>query len=103
MLAARSVDGSAEAFRSALRESLVREVGEHGWAEWDFDRDIWYANLVHFATDLTDPEALIEWIDSRRDLDLGETTIEDAQLWRYVFEHGRPRPPHVLASEPLHA
>ena len=96
MACAYPVDGSADALASRLRE----ELGDDGWFEANFHRDIWYATLVHFATDLADPAALVDWVAERRDLDLGPVVVEEVELLRFDYDGRQPvRVP--LATAPL--
>lgn len=101
MACAVPADGAAEHFRGALAEELAEQLGPTGWSEWDVARDIWYANLVHFAGDIPDPAALVDWVARRRDLDLGTFPLTRARLWRYTFDERRPRRPVTLADEVL--
>lgn len=81
MACAEPLDGEAWHFMSVLGE----ELAEDGWFEAGFRRDIWYLNLLHFAADLADPVALVEYVAARRAFDLGECVTD----WSYLvrFEH----------------
>lgn len=96
MVCAHPVDDSASRFMHLLKEQL----GADAWYEAEFRRDIWYANLVHFATDIEDPAGLIEWVAARRQLNLGRMVLDTAELWRFHYEDGsdgRVMRPAVLA------
>lgn len=86
MAGAYPVDDAADEFADRLGEAL----GPDGWFEADFHRDIWYATLVHFTGEIRDPSGLVEWVDRRRDLDLGEATIDGAELLRFRYDGRQP-------------
>lgn len=92
MATADPVGRSAEVFAQALAE----ELGEHGWYEADFDRSIWYSNLVHFTGPLGAPRALVDWVGARRRHDLGEVDTR-VELLHWEFD-GRQMVPVVLAD-----
>lgn len=97
MACAHPVDDSAD----VLMDVLMDELGDDAWFEAGFRRDIWYVNLLHLATDIAAPAALIEWVEERRGLDLGRTVIETVELVRFRYEDGasgRLMRPEVLAS-----
>ncbi len=79
---------------------LVAELGADGHYEERFDRDIWYACLVHFAGPVERPAELVDWVGRRRRVDFGSSTARGAQLilWRF---HGSGVVPHVLAEVPF--
>lgn len=97
MVCAHPVDDDADRFMDLLRDGL----GDDAWRESGFRRDIWYANILHFAADIAQPAELIEWVAQRRDLDLGRIVIDTAELVRFRYEdgvQGRYMRPEVLAS-----
>jgi hypothetical protein len=97
MACAHPVDGSADRFAELLKDRL----GDDGWREDGFKRRIWYTNILHFAADIEQPEALVEWVAQRRKLALGRVTIESAELVRFRYEDGTLRRfmrPKMLAS-----
>lgn len=96
MVCAAAVDGAAARFAGALAAAL----GGDGWFEADSDRDIWYANVVHFADDLPDPGRLLDWVGERRHLDLGAFTAASAQLVRWDAGAGHAVP-RLLGEAPL--
>lgn len=100
MLAAEPVDPAADHLARALRE----ELGPDSAHEDGFVRDIWYATLVHLADNVAEPEALVRWVRERRELDVGTTRAERAELVRFRFTRS-PLParmqPEVLAAVPL--
>jgi len=84
-----------------LMDLLKDELGDDGWHEAGFDRDIWYATILHFATDIAAPSELIEWVAQHRGLDLGRMVMDTAELVRFRYEDatdGRLMRPEVLAS-----
>jgi hypothetical protein len=96
MACAYPVDGAADEIARRLRE----ELGEDAWFEANFHRDIWYATLVHFAADIADPAALVEWVAQRRDLDLEPVVVREVELLRFDYDGRQPvRVP--LATAPL--
>ncbi|MDG4833987.1 hypothetical protein O7627_32470 [Solwaraspora sp. WMMD1047] len=89
MVCAFPLDGAADEFADRLGEQL----GPDGWFEDSYHRDIWYATLVHFTGEVRDRQGLVDWVTSRRTLDLGETTIDTADLLR--FRHNGRQPVRV--------
>lgn len=86
MACAWPCDDAAEEFAAELTDGL----GD--LAEYDAARSIWYANVLHFAGPVADPAGLIEWVAARREIDLGETTIDTAELCQWVPDPRRPAP-----------
>ncbi len=86
MASAYPVDSAANDFAERLGE----ELGEDGWFEADFERNIWYATLVHFTGPLGNPTKLVDWVTAQRDLDLGEAAISEAELLRFQFNGHQP-------------
>lgn len=76
MVCAYPADGAAD----ALADRLEAELGDDGWFEAEYQRDIWYATLLHFAAEVSDPAALVEWVSARRRLDLGWAEFDGAEL-----------------------
>ena len=64
------VQGFAERFRA--------ELGPDGGYEDEFNRDIWYASLVHFLGCPGHPAELVAWVGQRRRVDLGVSTARAA-------------------------
>ena len=94
------VDSNADKFMDLLKD----ELGKDAWREIGFTREIWYATILHFATDIAQPAELIEWVDRRRALDLGRTVMDTAELVRFRYEddeQGQLMRPEVLASARL--
>ena len=92
MACAWPCDDAADDFAATLEVAL----GPDGSYETG-ERDIWYANVLHFAGPVADPAGLIDWVTQRRELDLGEVTMEAAELCQWVPGPRRPAP-RVLAS-----
>nr|MDT0658699.1 hypothetical protein [Micromonospora sp. DSM 115978] len=89
MVCAFPLDGAADEFADRLGE----ELGPDGWFEDGYHRDIWYATLVHFTGEVRDRQGLVDWVTGRRTLDLGETTVDKADLLR--FRHNGRQPVRV--------
>jgi hypothetical protein len=97
MACAHPVDDNADTFMDLLED----ELGADAWREAGFRREIWYANLLHFAADIAQPAELIEWVSQQRALDLGRAVIDIAELVRFRYEdgaQGRLMRPEVLAA-----
>jgi hypothetical protein len=97
MVCAQPVDESGSRLMDLLRD----ELKDDGWREAGFRRDIWYANILHFAADIARPATLVEWVEERRDLDLGHAVLDVVELVRFRYEdaaQGRLMRPQVLSS-----
>jgi len=62
MVSAHPVDDDADRFMDLLKD----ELGDDAWREAGIRRDIWYANILHFAAEIAQPAELIEWVAQRR-------------------------------------
>ena len=86
MLRCRDLDGGAD----AARTSFGQELGDDGWLEdavFETGRDpIWYCTLLHFAGPVVDPQALVEWVDARTDLALGEVRVDTLSVCRWNLD-----------------
>ncbi|MCM2578357.1 hypothetical protein [Streptomyces meridianus] len=93
MACAEPVDGAAGRLADAL--------GEDGRYE-TVKRDIWYANVLHFAAPLESEQAktLIDWVAARRTLDRATTEARRVELAHWTFPAGRPLP-RALLTVPL--
>lgn len=96
MMCAEPTDETATGFAQAL----AGELGPDGWLEEDFHRDIWYATLVHFAGPIDEPQALVDWVQQRRETLVAQADFDTAQLIRYTF-NGRHTELAPLASVAL--
>ncbi|MFB6677547.1 hypothetical protein ACFCWG_35095 [Streptomyces sp. NPDC056390] len=85
MLCAEPPDDAIERLYDAYGAAL----GEDGWLETGFDRNIWYSTLVHFTSPLADPQAVVQWVGERRHLALGEVDCRHAELVVYRFNGSR--------------
>ena len=97
MACAYPVDVAANTFMDVLAD----ELGDDAWFEAGFGRDIWYANILHFAADIAAPAELVDWVEQRRSLDLGRTLMNASELVRFRYENGpcgQLMRPEVLAS-----
>jgi hypothetical protein len=76
-------------FMRRLRE----ELGSLAWYEdqW-MVRNIWYANVIHFAAPILDAPGLVEWVGRHRLLEPLDFTVESATLVRSRYaEDGAER------------
>lgn len=85
MLCAEPSGDAIERLYDAYEDAL----GEDGWLEADFDRNIWYSTLVHFTRPLTNPQAVVDWVGERRELSLGQVECPQAELVVYRFNGSR--------------
>ncbi|HEY2792177.1 MAG TPA: hypothetical protein VGJ28_07480, partial [Micromonosporaceae bacterium] len=60
--------------------------------ERNFNRDIWYVTLVHFAAPIPAPEPLLDWVSQRRRIDLGTVAAERIELIRWAYDGGQTVP-----------
>ncbi|AKU16762.1 hypothetical protein [Luteipulveratus mongoliensis] len=75
-----------------LMDRMAAELGEDAYYERDDPRDIFYANLIHFAADIRDPAGLIEWSQSRRRIEPVAYRVDTLELVRFHYtENGRDR------------
>jgi hypothetical protein len=95
MLRATPCDDGPDRLASALR----RELGDDGWFEAEYQRDIWFLNLVHFAGPVERAAELNAWVE-HQSRSIGECTITQADLVRWEFG-GTRMVPVLLASMPL--
>ncbi|MFE7012780.1 hypothetical protein ACFVAQ_20160 [Streptomyces sp. NPDC057651] len=72
-----------------LYDAYADALGEDGWLEADFDRNIWYSTLVHFTRPLTNPQAVVDWVGERRELALGQVACRHVELVVYRFNGSR--------------
>jgi len=97
MVCAHPVDDNGERFMDLLGD----ELGDDAWREAGLRRDIWYASILHFAADIAMPAGLIEWVAQRREIGLGHTATDTAELVRFHYEDGpsgRLMRPEILDS-----
>ncbi len=96
MACAEPVDDSA----GVLAAALADELGEDGWHEANFTRDIWYASLVHFTGDVLDPSGLLQWVSTHRAAEIGIMRCDLVDLVHFRHLAGgdlRQMAPHRLA------
>jgi hypothetical protein len=79
-------DHAADAFAARLGDQL----GADGWFEAQYHRDIWYATLLHFTSDIRDQQGLVDWVAARRRLDLGVVRADEAELLRLRYDGRQP-------------
>ena len=94
MLCAYPTDSAAGEFAARLEA----ELGPDSWFEQDFDRTIWYSTLVHFTGPIPDPAGLVDWVATRRALDVGEVTMRQADLVRFRFNGWQPVCRHLVGA-----
>jgi len=65
-------------------DRLRTDLGDLAWYEerW-MRRNIWYASLIHFAADITDPTALIAWVEAHRTISPVAVTVDAIHLVRF--------------------
>ncbi len=86
MACAFPVDDVADEFAGRLGV----ELGADGSFEADFHRDIWYATLVHFTSEISDANGLVDWVAARRDMELGVVCAHSAELLRFQYNGRQP-------------
>lgn len=96
MLCAVPEDCAANDFADRLGE----ELGDDGWFEAGYQRNIWYATLVHFTEEIRDPGGLVDWVAARRGLELGAVAVNESELLRFRY-NGRQPVRVALARAPL--
>ncbi len=74
---------------------LAAELGDDAAFEADYDRDMWYANLVHFAEPVRNGAALADWVAEHRHLNLGTWTSVDVHLTQWRFNGRQAVPEHL--------
>jgi hypothetical protein len=101
MAAVAALDDQAD----RLLDRLAEELGSDAWLEEPYGRrDIWYVNLLHFTTDIPNPQPLIDWVTTHRHHSAGTETIPTVELVRFHHAPHPERPymrPEVLAEVPL--
>lgn len=65
-----------------LMGELDHQLGELGWYEAGQPRDIWYANVVHFAGPIADRAGLISWVQRHRRIDPEPVVLNNLTLVR---------------------
>ena len=65
-----------------LMANLDAHLGELGWYEANEPRTIWYANLIHFTGPISDPAALVTWVEQRRRIDPTPVWMDNLSLVR---------------------
>lgn len=98
MLCAQAIGDAADDFAQALEGKL----GADGWLEADRPRDIWYLTLVHFAGPVVHA-VLADWVSERRELLLGTTAIDTAEIVGFHYDGRRVSRGPALASARLGA
>lgn len=81
MACAIPANTAADDLATAYGEAL----GADGWHEREFNRDLWYLNLIHFAEPVQRPAELISYVDARRTTDLADILVTEVQIaqWRH--------------------
>ncbi|WP_377266876.1 hypothetical protein [Peterkaempfera sp. SMS 1(5)a] len=83
-----------------LAGSFADTLGDDGWYEAEFERTVWYSTLVHFTEQLHSPQAVVDWVSARRELDLGSVQSSQADLVVYRY-NGTGMGVETLAAVPL--
>lgn len=68
-----------------LLRRLRVELGADGWCEGDWQRDLVHSSLLHFAGDIANPAALVDWIRQRRRIDPVAVELGAMLLVRYTY------------------
>lgn len=67
-------------------ETLRSELGSHAWFEdRGAPRDIWYANVLHLAAPVADPEGLVAWVGAHRSVPREPVVLDTVSLVRYRY------------------
>lgn len=75
-----------------LAMALAEELGADAWREANFDRDIWYATLVHFTGPIEDPGGLVDWVVERRRTSFGMAGSTEVELIRWTYDGHQVQP-----------
>jgi hypothetical protein len=97
MAQVETVDDAPWEFMRCLRA----ELGPLAWYEdqW-MERNIWYANLVHFAAPIRDPRGLVHWVERHRSIEPVDFQLPSATLVR--SRHTRSEDQQFMAMEQWH-
>jgi hypothetical protein len=91
----------AEPSAARLRAVVTDELGDDGrFVESSYRGDLWWSTLLHFSGPLADGAALVDWVEDRRSVDLGEFRARCLDLVRYQYDGARTAPV-TLASFPM--
>lgn len=82
VMAQMEPDGDDDSWLALMR-CLEFELGEAAWFERGYQRTITYTNLVHFTGPIEQPEALVDFVDSRRDLPPLRVAVDHLELVRF--------------------
>lgn len=83
-------------FTRRLRE----ELGPLRWYEdQGMVRDIWYANVIHFAAPILDAPGLVEWVRRHREIEPLDFTINAATLVRSRYTEDEDEGERYMAME----
>lgn len=100
MLRCSDLDGAADVTRARFGEAL----GPDGWLEDKVFRNgrdpIWYLTLVHFAGPVTDPQRLVDWVEARAELQVGELRVDTLSLCRWDLDDLGMAPTVLAAQSP---
>lgn len=82
MACAMPADDVADRLSAAYAEAL----GPDAWLEREFQRDIWYLNILHFAAPVPDPRALTGWVAERRSRPAIPVRVTEVEIatWRFT-------------------
>jgi len=82
-----------------VRQRLDDELADDGWLErrvFPNGRDpIWYCSVLHFAGQIADPQALVEWAEAQHGVSLGGASFTELDLCTWAFD-GTAMTPRVV-------
>jgi hypothetical protein len=93
---AEPADGGPDAFRAAV----LAVLGDHGRAEGYYRRSVWWSTVLHLASPVADPAALLAWADARTETAYGDVVAGAVDVVRYEHD-GEQVVPISMAVLPL--
>ncbi len=82
----------ADEASGTLRDAVLAALGDAASVDSSYRGDRWWTTLLHFAGPIANPAGLVDWVDARRDLDLGPFVPDHLELVRYAFDGARTVP-----------
>lgn len=82
-----------------LSAAYAAALGPDAWLEREYQRDIWYLNILHFAASVPDARLLIDWVGERREVTPIPVRVTEIEIatWRFTGSGMAPR--RLAASE----
>lgn len=77
---------------ATLRVAVLTGLGDDATYQRDYRGDRWWATLVHFAGPVANRAGLVDWVEARRDQELGPITSDHLELVRYEHDGVRTVP-----------